>query len=181
MLRTVETIKHLPPYIRQFREMINITDTEDPELQLLCDTSEEIKDNNFIITCDSDGATRYENMLGIVPNPYDTVEARRSRILSRWNDEVPYTKSTLKTKLDTLCGSGNYELVIDNDSYEIDLTTHLPLSSQVEELERLLDIMIPANMVVSTNNILLEEAEDSYYMAQVGTDITEQTEETIEE
>lgn len=180
MLRTVNTIKHLPPFMRRFREMQNIMSAEDPELQLLCDTSEKIKNNNYITTCDSDGAARYEDMLDIVPNPYDTIEARRSRILSRWNDEIPYTKATLKMKLDTLCGQGNYTLAIDNEAYAIDITTHLPLSSQVEELERMLDIMIPANMVISTHNILLEEAEDEYYMAQVGTDVTEQTEKTIE-
>ena len=180
MLRTVNTIKHLPPFMRRFREMQNIMSAEDPELQLLCDTSEKIKNNNYITTCDSDGAARYEDMLDIVPNSYDTIEARRSRILSRWNDEIPYTKITLEMKLDTLCGPGNYTLVIDNANYSIDLTTHLPLSSQVEELERMLDIMIPANMVVTTSNILIEEAEDEYYMAQVENDITEETEETVE-
>ena len=90
--------------------------------------------------------------MGIVPEPDDTLASRISRVLTRWNDTVPYTFIVLCQRLDTLCGEGNYEIERDINNYTMDITTHLELVGQTDELEYMLGYMIPANIAMTVNN-----------------------------
>ncbi|MCR5777257.1 MAG: YmfQ family protein [Lachnospiraceae bacterium] len=152
MIRDVRLIEHLPPFVQQYREIKAIMDAENPEVQTLENATETIKNNQFIVSCNLAGIARYEQLIGITPDPYDTLDARISRVLIRWNDKAPYTKWTLKNRLDTLCGEGEYTIDYRYDDYEVDIDTNLELSGQVKELERIINTMIPANLVVNSNN-----------------------------
>lgn len=55
--------------------------------------------NMFIETADEYGIKRYEDMMDIVPDEEDTLDTRRFRVLTLWNDYVPYTKSELYKRL----------------------------------------------------------------------------------
>lgn len=163
MLRTIRLIKYLPLYIQEYEEIQKIMTAENPELQLLADTSEDIKNDGFINTCGIYGITRFENMTGITPNDYDTLEARRRRILARWNNQLPYTWRVMLEKLDALCGAGNYSASLSG--YVLTLVTNLGLSSQIDELDRLLDTILPANIKANTTNELTTSIEFRGYAA----------------
>ena len=165
MLRTIKLIKYLPLFVREYEEIQKIMAAENPEFQLLTDDSEEVKNDGFITTCGVHGIERFESMLGIVPNDYDTLEARRRRILARWNNQLPYTWRVLLEKLDALCGAGNYSANLTG--YVLTLTTNLTLSSQIDELNRLLDTILPANIEVDTTNELTTSIEFHGYAAGI--------------
>ena len=101
------------------------------------------------------GISKFEKLIGIVPSADDTLESRINRVLVRWNDTVPYTWKTLLNKLDTLCGgSDNYEIIRKLDEHKLEITTHLDLYGQVEELDYFLSYMLPASMVLDAKNKL---------------------------
>lgn len=132
---------------------------ENPEFQKIEDASEIIKDNLFILTCDENGVSRFEQLLNIVPNNDDTLKMRISRVLIRWNDIFPYTYRGLIEKLNIICGDGNYQIIPNFNEYEMELIVNLPLSGQVGELDYLISYMIPANIVVKSRNILSHKLE----------------------
>ncbi|MEG2050881.1 MAG: putative phage tail protein [Oscillospiraceae bacterium] len=172
MLREVNLIQHLPQYMQSFKEIQAIMSAENPEVQTLENETEVIKNNQFIVSCDATGISKFENILHIIPSSADTLEARVSRVLARWNDSIPYTYQNLINKLDSFCGKGNYTLVLKPDLYRIEITARLPLSGQVQELEKLCANIIPANLEVVISNALSFEALGTVYTASTLIDIT---------
>ena len=155
MIRDVNLIGYLPPFIQEYMEIRKIMQAENPEFQFVEDESEIIKNNQFIQTCNLTGISKFENLIGIIPSSDDTLESRINRLLVRWNDTVPYTWKTLLNKLDTLCGgSDKYEIIRKLDEQKLDVTTHLDLYGQVEELDYFLSYMLPATMVLDCKNEL---------------------------
>lgn len=152
MIRDVELLKHLPLFIQEYREIRTIMNAENPEFQIAEDETEIIFNNQFIQSCNLKGIAKFESLMGIVPEPDDTLTSRISRVLTRWNDTVPYTFIVLCQRLDTLCGEGNYEIERDINNYTMDITTHLELVGQTDELEYMLGYMIPANIAMTVNN-----------------------------
>lgn len=152
MIRDVNLIEHLPLFIQQFREMKQIMDAENPEFQLMIDESERIKNNQFIETSDLLGISKFEGLLNIHPSPDDTLESRISRIMTRWNDVVPYTYRALIQKLVQLCDGLNFTINKNFDEYKMEIITHLELSGQVDELQYLFGYIIPVNLELTSKN-----------------------------
>jgi hypothetical protein len=93
-------------------------------------------------------------MLGIYPLPSDPLEARQSRILTRWNDVVPYTLKSFLSKLAALQGNGNIQITIFKDQYKIQVITLLEKQGQQDDLAYLFKTVLPCNLVVESINIL---------------------------
>ena len=152
MIREVNLLSFLPEFVQEYREIKHIMNSEQPEIQKLEDETEIIKNNQFILSCDIDGIARFENLLGITPKPDDTLDARKSRVITRWNDSIPYTYKGLKEKLNVMCGEGNYLLIPSFNEYGLEIVVSLPLSGKADELDYMLSYMIPANIVVTSRN-----------------------------
>lgn len=152
MIREVNLLSFLPEFVQEYREIKHIMNSEQPEIQKLEDETEIIKNNQFILSCDIDGIARFENLLGITPKPDDTLNARKSRVITRWNNSIPYTYKGLKEKLNVMCGEGNYLLIPSFNEYGLEIVVSLPLSGQADELDYMLSYMIPANIVVTSRN-----------------------------
>lgn len=155
MIREVNLLSFLPEFVQEYREIKHIMNSEQPEIQKLEDETEIIKNNQFILSCDIDGIARFENLLGITPKPDDTLNARKSRVITRWNNSIPYTYKGLKEKLNVMCGEGNYLLIPSFNEYGLEIVVSLPLSGQADELDYMLSYMIPANIVVTSRNNLV--------------------------
>ena len=96
MSREIILIDYLPPFLQGYRELQAIMTAENPEFQAVSDEGQVVLDNTFIMHCDEKGISRFEKMLGIYPLPTDTLDSRQSRVLTRWNDVVPYTLKAFK-------------------------------------------------------------------------------------
>ena len=150
MIRIVKLLDYLPQFMQEYREMQYIMTTEDPEFQSLCDTSETVKNNQFVSTANENGIKNFEKMLGIRPDPSEALSDRRARVLSMWIDAIPYTMRVLSRKLDALLGAGNHTETLDNANYTISIETTLENNTLVNVLDELLDGILPANLVKST-------------------------------
>ncbi len=166
MIKDINLIEYLPPYVQEYREIGEIMKSENPEFQLVVDESEVIKDNQFITSSDLQGIKRFESVLKISASNNDTLDSRISRVLTRWNDVVPYTWNSFIKKLETLCGEGNFTINKLFNLYKLEIETHLDLYGQVDELQYLFSYMIPSNfLVVSNNNLIFELKADAFIAA----------------
>lgn len=152
MIRDVKLIDYLPMFVQEYREIQKIMEIENPEIQEVENETEIIMNNQFIQTCDINGIKKFENLMGITPLENDTLETRISRVLSRWNETSCYTFKVLIMKLNALCGINNYEIIRNINEYTMKIITHLEYSGQTDELDYLLNYMIPANIAVASEN-----------------------------
>lgn len=147
MIRKVDLIGHLSLYIQEYREMQGIMNAEEPELQLVEDDSEKIKDNMFVLYTDEEGIRRYENMFGLTPSKNDSLSNRQAKVLAQYTNTVIYTMRGLIERLNIICGVDNYTLNFDADKYEININLHLRVKNLLTTVSSMLMDMIPANMV----------------------------------
>ena len=118
MKRDVELKSYLPDFLQNYKELYEILQTQNPEIQALEDLTETIKDNLFILYCDEQGIEKFEKMLELKALDGDTLDNRKFRILSKWNNAILYTTQALRQKLETLCGKDGYELKILPEQYK---------------------------------------------------------------
>jgi hypothetical protein len=154
MSREIVLIDYLPPFLQGYREIQAIMTAENPEFQAVSDEGQVVLDNTFIMYCSEKGIARFEKMLGIYPLPTDTLDSRRSRVLTRWNDAVPYTLKAFISKLTALQGNDNIQITFFNDQYKIQVVTHLEKHGQQDDLAYLFRTVLPCNLVVESINIL---------------------------
>lgn len=152
MIRDVNLIEHLPLFIQEYREIKQIMNSENPEFQITADESEIIKNNQFIETSNLIGIAEFESLLKIHPLADDTLESRISRVLTRWNDVVPYTYQAFIQKLMILCNGMNFTVNKNFNEYKMEIITHLEMSGQVDELQYLLGFMMPGNLELTSSN-----------------------------
>lgn len=163
--RIVNLVSYLPHFLAEYKE-INITLTaENPEFQITWDAAKKVLYNEFIETADEYGISRFENLLKILPSKEDTLESRRSRVRVRWFSFLPYTWRVFIKKLITLCGENNFTATKKFEFYQIDLEVNLELFGQVDELEHLIETVIPCNMIVTANNKILCPANGVAFVA----------------
>lgn len=152
MIREPNIIEHLPLFMQEYREIKEIMTSENPEFKLVIDESEVIKNNQFVVSCDLNGIKRFEKILGINTTEQESFQSRIARVLMRWNDMVPYTFEAFIKKMKTICGE-DYTVTEKFKDYTIEIETQLDQYGGVDELEYLLQYIMPSNIeVVSKNN-----------------------------
>ena len=146
-------VSYLPPFMQSYKEPVAALEAENPEFSLMWSATDRCLRNRFISTADEYGISRFEKMLKIYPTADDTLESRRSRVQSKWFNTIPYTWKVLLQKLLVLCGDSDFEVTGDfKTGYTLYIDTDLELYGQVEELENIINTMIPENLVVVSKN-----------------------------
>lgn len=152
MLRDVNLLEYIPPYLKEYRDIAEICAVEDPEIQMVEDETEIIKENQFIFFCNEDGIARWEELLSITPSPDDSLEQRIFRVYLKWSDWAPYTYSVLIEKLNGMIGEENYKLVPNFHLYELGIELTLEKGWMVVEIIAFLREFIPANLKITAMN-----------------------------
>ena len=149
-------IDYLPYVIRDYAEFQGI---EQPEIEKAWNTTDDLLDNQFIPTAGNMGLSRWEKILGITPKGTDSLEDRRFRILTRINEELPYTLPQLRNILETLCGKGNYSADVEEGTYQLLVKIGLAAKNNFNDVESLLNRVVPQNMVVTLLQLYNTHAE----------------------
>lgn len=158
MIRDVNLLSYLPPFMTKFKEIAAALDAENPEFVLVWKAADRVLQNEFIETADEYGISRFEEILNILPSKEDTLESRRSRVFSRWFNTISYTLKALIAKLEALCGDSDFTIIKGYDNYTITIIVDLKMFGQVDELDHILESMIPCNMIVDSRNEIPCEA-----------------------
>lgn len=95
MIREVDLVSYLPPFMQSYKEPVAALEAENPEFSLMWSATDRCLRNRFISTADEYGISRFEKMLKIYPTADDTLESRRSRVQSKWFNTIPYTWKVL--------------------------------------------------------------------------------------
>lgn len=152
MIREVDLVSYLPPFMADYKEIHTALTAENPEFMLVWKAADRVLKNEFIATADEYGISRFEKMLRILPSCDDTLDNRRSRVQFRWLTTLPYTWRMLIRKLVVLCGENDFTITKKFEFYRICLDVQLELSGQVEELDRIIETILPCNMIVDSKN-----------------------------
>ena len=152
MVRKINILEYLPEFMQKYLQLQLICYAENIIFQEALNEIEIINDNQFILTANSNGLKRFEKMLGIVASNNESLESRRTKILLKWNDKIPYTYTNFLKKLDIICGEKNYIAKEHFSDYLLEIVTFLYGYGQVDQVEELIKTMLPCNIVVSTKN-----------------------------
>lgn len=139
-------IDYLPHYMQEYAEIKAIMKAEQPEIDSLWSSVEQALADQFILEASAYGVSRWESMLSISPKDTDTLDERKFRILTRLNQELPYTLTKLKEALTTLCGADGYFIDLQAAEYCITVKLAVGNYSNYQEVADLLAKMIPANL-----------------------------------
>lgn len=149
MAKAVDLLSYWPPVLRSLKEFKEIAKAEEPEIRALLQAVDKTLNNMFIEDADEDGIARFEKILSIYPAEGDSLDTRRFRVQTKWNDQLPYTEEELRGRLTTLCGEGGYTLDISYATYEMTVKVALTNKDALPLVAELLDNLVPCNMVVS--------------------------------
>ena len=171
MVRQVDLVSYLPPYLQIYKEQVAALEAENPEFILIWDAVDHCLYNHFISTADEYGISRYEKIMGIIPDEHDNLESRRSRVQVNWVNLLPYTMKTFLQKLNVLCGANNYIVSGSfTEEYLLTIITYLENLGQVDELNELFNEILPCNIVVdSTNQIICTVISNNTFAARLTT------------
>lgn len=109
----------------------------------------ELDNNITILTSEESGIARREKILGIQPPDTANLEDRRLEVLMRWYDTPLYTETTLRNKLDSVLGKGNYVLVIDLDKKLVECQIELTRRLMFKSVQELFEQMVPLDYLLS--------------------------------
>lgn len=139
-------IDYLPPYVQEYLEIKEIMKAEQPEIDGLWSAVEKALADQYILDATEYGVKRWETMLLISPKDTDNLDERKFRILTRLNQELPYTLTRLKEVLTTLCGNDGFFIELNAAEYHIQVKLALGNKNNYQDVVNLLKKMIPANM-----------------------------------
>ena len=77
MIREVDLVSYLPPFLAEYKEINMALAAENPEFGFLWEAADRMLRNEFILSADEYGISRFEKMLGILPSASDTLENRK--------------------------------------------------------------------------------------------------------
>ena len=146
MLRQVNLLDYLPPFVQEYKEIKELADSMTVEIQSAIDASEKLKNNLFIYTTNEDGIKRFESLVGIVPLDTDTLSDRQFKVVSKWNMAVPYTFRSLQERLETLCGGSDMVTVEMVSNFEIKIKVALGGKNKLESTRDMVKTMLPCNI-----------------------------------
>lgn len=150
-IRTIDLKEYLPDALKDVQEMRAIMEAETPEVQAIWDACEDCMNDQFISEATENGVARREKMLGITPFATDTLADRKLRLLSRYNENIPYTRKSLAILLESLCGAGGYILTITTATFTVNVKVALTAKKQVDIVTDTLERVLPYSMAFTVD------------------------------
>lgn len=147
-----ELINYLPDILKHINEFKQIMKSEQPEIDRFWSESNNYVNNSFVLTQDANTASRWEKILHIASKDTDELDVRNFKILSVMQGKLPYTYRVLyKTLLAMIKDKNDFKLEVDNEKYFVKITVALSSGELRDEIEKLADRIVPANMLLSVS------------------------------
>lgn len=146
--RIVAIEEYWPPVVKNLAEFQQIAVAENPEFNKLYECVRRILQESYVKDASNYGVERWERILGIVPNPTDTLDARKTRILTYLNLKLPYTWRVLENMILAFMGENNFTMKYINDSSLLEVLIRTKDASQHETILTLLQHVVPLNVVI---------------------------------
>ena len=79
----------------------------------------------------------------------DTLEERRFKVKTKWNDQYPYTYGDLLQRLDILLGKGAYTITLSSDKMEMTCMLELKVEKMYDAFKKMIEEIVPLNIILS--------------------------------
>lgn len=147
-MREVDVAKYYPAIMQEIREFQHISTAENPEFNLVWQELQNVLDDQFIRDATLNGVARREKMLKITPFSSDTLDERKFRLLTRYNEDIPYTVPNLKRSLANICGPTGYRINLINNTFTLIVKVELIAKRNLQTVQELLERVVPLNMII---------------------------------
>ena len=167
MIRGVDLVSYLPPFMAGYKEIGATLTAEDPEFVLVWEAADRVLKNEFIATADSYGISRFEGILGLIPSEQDTLEIRRKRVSARWAAKLPYTWRMLLERLASLCGENAFKVSVPvMGGYGIEVSVSIDTSTEplLYEVQQMLEGYLPANLTYKVTGVVEKKKEERIFV-----------------
>ena len=144
-------LEYFPAVFKDIREYQAVSLVETPEIKNLDLALLETMNNQFVLTLNENGCSRWEKILKIKKMDTDTLSDRRFRIQAKLNEQLPYSKRSLETQLANLCGANGYELLMDKQNYKLSIKLDLTQKKQFNSVVELLERITPCNLILAVS------------------------------
>jgi hypothetical protein len=157
-------MSYLPELYQDIKDFVELTDTEDVELDTLAAAIDQLLDDQFIMTSGLDAIKRREKQLNIKADPAtETLDFRRIRLINRYSTKPPFTIRYLQNRLDFLVGAGKATVEVDVQNFILKVTVDIPDAAIFREMEYTIKSVKPANLIYIQStalgaNIALQES-----------------------
>ena len=148
MAKNVAILDYLPEVVSVIKDFKVIASLDNPELSDLWTGIEQAFYDQYVSDATSNGTKRYESILRLVPKATETLDERKYKILTKYNEQLPYTYRAMLQRLDTLCGAEGYTVDVDLLGYTVTVRVELSVRNNYSAIEELLDHIIPMNMEI---------------------------------
>jgi hypothetical protein len=147
--KLIEYIPHILRDVKEYKAII--TDGEEPEIVLLWNAIDNALKDQFIQDATENGISRWEKMLKITPKATANLDERRFTVLSKINEQLPFTITSLKEQLSSLCGEDGYSVELDSNAYKLKVLIGLEVQSKYNDVVALLKRVVPANLIIEAS------------------------------
>ena len=146
MIREVDLISYLPPFMAAYKEISTTLAAENPEFALVWQAADRVLKNEYIATAADYGLSRFERMLGIIPADGEPLEFRRQAVMLKWVERLPYTIRRLRECLSAALGDDGYMLYERHQEYLLDVVLVNKDDGVCRAIDRMLSAWLPMNM-----------------------------------
>ena len=156
-----------PKLYKNNTEMLNIINSEEIEFETNIKTDIDFTFNNtFAILANEEGIRRYEKLLEIpLDENKDNLDYRRARVLAKLGTAGVLTFRWLENNLISLVGKDNYQLILDNHTYSLDINISDLYTNTAKTLYDIYRPLIPANLNLFVK--LFDIIENNLYIAGI--------------
>lgn len=168
MIREIELLAYLPPFMQKYQEPAAALEAVDPEFAIAWDAAHRILYNHFISTADEYGVRRFEKMLGITPSNGESLDSRRWQVQLKWTSMVSYTLPKLREFLASLLGKDGF--LLDTREYYLGLVLINQQDEVYVALNGTLREWLPVNIVFGMESRRTLGQETEIYAGAVRTE-----------
>ena len=164
MMTRDEYLAMLPEWFSNTLEYPEIMQAYAHVLNSLEGNIDRIWSNNYIQTCDEPTIEAWESILGFDPASGETLETRRTRILNKFRQVVPYSERRMRATLDDMYGVGGYTLLVDDVNSAADMTIKVLLPQGILQFTQLWYDVTPAHLSMTvTEDVNFDLKGDMYF------------------
>lgn len=138
----------MPDWYEGVYEMDKLLETDATLFKESCELAQRVQDSSLVMLCDEESLKMYETLFQIIPQPNDSLDTRRERVLYRLQLKRPFNIHYLKKRIEEVIPVGSYKITVNVQQYSFNLEYVTGFTSKwIPEVNKLVLVILPANLI----------------------------------
>ena len=147
-----ELIDYLPEHLKKFKEFQEINRVLQDVIDSIAGSADTLVNNCYINECDANSIAHYERIYSITPEPTDTLEQRKNRIIQKLSFSPRNNIDNLYARVAEFCGDDEYSISYEPQKNNLTIATSFEDSSRYVEFCEYIESTLPMNMYYEVSN-----------------------------